>query len=202
MPQISTAHQPIVFEPIENFLPAIEATIAQKDITGFNEYATEKVDHFLQSVHTLPRESFETLYEFNAMTVMSSRLAESLKTATIDYLKKLKLDYFKRYDKEVDDIKTAINNYKIVLNAIKKDRDYHEKFFEQAPIVANSMNDDLFSLSRITKEMLSAYINEIYTCTVDTLVNEAINWKKNADGEIVWSFPDQAHRHLMPFGTI
>lgn len=197
----TASHQPIVYEPIEDFLPAIEATIAQRDITGFNEYAHNKVDHFLQSVYTLPRESFETLFDFNAKTVMGSRLAESLKTTTIEYLKKMQADYFSKFDKEVEERTTAINNYKIVLNAIKKERDYHEKFFEQAPIVASSMNDNLFSLARSTKEIVSKYINEMYTITVDTLTNEAINWHKNADGEAVWSFPEQSHKHLMPFGT-
>lgn len=195
------ASHTIVFEPIEDFLPAIEAAIAQKDITGFNEYAQYKVDQFLQSVYTLPRESFQTLFDFNAKTVMGSRLAESLKTTTIEYLKKMQADYFNKYDKEVEERRTAINNYKIVLNAIKKERNFQEKFFEQAPIVASSMNDNLYSLSRSTKEIVSKYINEMYTITVDTLTNEAINWHKNADGEVAWTFPEQSHKHLMPFGT-
>lgn len=190
-----------VFEPIENFLPGIEATIAQKDINAFNTHANVIIDYHLEAIQHLPRQSFDNLFNFNVKTLMGSRLSDHLKSSTVDYLKKLKDEYMVKFEQEIVEKTTAVNNYKTVLRNIKHDKNYHEKFFEEAPIIANMMNDVLFEHSRMSKEILGNYINKIYMISVDTLKNEALNWSKTADGEVNWNMPANSHELLMPFGT-
>lgn len=194
----AAATQSIVLEPIESFLPATEAAIAQKDVKAINEFAYIKIDHFLQSVHGLPRESFDKVYNYNANTLHGSRLPDALKQSAVTYLNKLKNDYCAQFDKAVGEKTTAINNYKVVLRNVQKDREFREKFFDQAPIILQSMNAILFDLSENLKQILATFVDEVYAISVDTLVNGAMNWRKRSDGGILWLRPAEADQLVMP----
>lgn len=192
----------IVYKPIESFLPDVQIFIAQGNLNEIRNHFEVEIDHYLQSIEHLPREAFDTLFTFNARTLAASRLPEPLKEACIEFLKELKGQYVVEFNKAIDQQTLAVKNYKIVVGHVDATQtNYRTKFLEQAPIIADSLNDILVDLSRNLKRIVAEFMNEIYTISVDTLVNEATNWRMNEHKKIVWIAPDFTHRHLLPYGT-
>lgn len=202
---VATAHlRPvnIVYKPIESFLSDVEISIAQANVNDIRNHFDVQIDHYMQSIEHLPRESFDTLFMFNARTVVASRLPGTLKQGCVQYLKELKAEYVVEFNKVIAQQTLAVKNYKtVVANIDTAQSNYREKLLEQAPIIADSLNDILGDLSRTLKRIVSEFMNEIYTISVDTLVNEAANWRMNDQKRIVWVRPDITHLHLLPYGT-
>lgn len=189
-----------MFELIDNFLPAIEVAVAQKDIKAFHGIVLYKIDVYLQSVIKPPRDALDTVYNFNARILKGSRLSHDLQHSTVTYLNQLKIDRLMLFDKAINEISTAINNYKAVVRSMDNDKENRERLFvEQASIIAENMNDLIFELSRELKQIQTEFISALYTISVDTLTNGATNWRKTNNGAMLWLQPDDARQNSSPF---